>query len=129
MVDPTSPRSDQQIHRESVQFADHEIVRKLRELLGLRVVAFLGSVKETRAVRQWADAERKPSTEVMNRLRSTYITANILHEHHPASVVQAWFMTMNPQLDDVAPALVLRESPSEVAGPDVLAAARSFLAC
>lgn len=63
----------------------------------------------------------------MHRLRSVYLIANILHEHHRASVVQAWFVTMNPQLDDVAPALVLRESPSEVAGPDVLAAARAFI--
>jgi len=35
---------------------------------------------------------------------------------------------MNPQLDDVAPARVLREQPLEQAGPAVIAAARAFAA-
>jgi len=41
---------------------------------------------------------------------------------------QAWFEGMNPQLDDVAPARVLREQPLEQAGPAVIAAARAFAA-
>lgn len=84
MADPKSPRKDQQVHRDSVQLADHEIVRELRDLLGLRLVTFIGSVKETRAVRQWAEGERKPSTEVTSRLRSAYLIAATLYQHHEA---------------------------------------------
>ena len=35
-------------------------------------------MKETRAVRQWADGERKPSAEVMTRLRHAYHVAALL---------------------------------------------------
>ena len=33
-------------------------VKELAELLGMRLVAYVAGVTETRAVRQWADAER-----------------------------------------------------------------------
>ena len=103
-------------------------MHELREILGAKLVAYLGSVKETRAVRQWADGERKPSAEVVQRLREAYHVAALLHQRDAAPVVQAWFMGMNPQLDDVPPARLLREGRLEDAGPAVLAAARAFAA-
>lgn len=72
-------------------------------------MAYIGSVKETRAVRQWADGERTPSAEVMKRLRYAYHVAALLAEHDARDTVQAWFQGMNPQLDDVPPARLLRE--------------------
>jgi len=89
-------------------------------------VAYLGSVKETRAVRQWSDGEREPSNEVLLRLRAAYHVAALLAERESRAVVQAWFQGMNPQLEDIAPARLLREAPLEEAGPLVLAAARAF---
>ena len=85
---------------------------------------------ETRAVRQWADSAdaRTPSTEVVNRLRMAYRIAALLREKDSAAVVQAWFQGMNPRLDDVAPARLLREGDLEQVGPEVLAAARAFAA-
>lgn len=103
-------------------------MRELREILGAKLVAYLGSVKETRAVRQWADGERRPSADVLQRLRDAYHVAALLHERDAAPVVQAWFMGMNPQLDDVPPARLLREGRLEDAGPAVLSAARAFAA-
>ena len=47
-----------------------ELVGQLRELLGAQLVAYLGSVTETRAVRQWADGVRRPPTEATRRLKS-----------------------------------------------------------
>lgn len=102
-------------------------VTRLRELLGATLVAYLGGVKETRAVAQWATGVRAPSTQVERRLRDALQIAEILVEHEDKGVVRAWFQGMNPQLDDMAPARMLRESPSEKAGPAVLAAARSFV--
>ena len=121
-------RSDLRAHRDSIRLPDDELVRELRDLLGAKLVAYLGSVKETRAVRQWAEGERRPSTDVMHRLRSAYHVAALIHERDAAPVVQAWFMGMNPQLDDVPPARLLREGQLEDAGPSVLAAARAFAA-
>ncbi len=121
-------RTDLQAHRDSIRFPEDQLVRELREILGAKLVAYLGSVKETRAVRQWADGERKPSVDVVQRLRDAYHVAALLHQRDAPSVVQAWFMGMNPQLDDVPPARLLREGRLEDAGPAVLAAARAFAA-
>ena len=97
-------------------------------VLGAKLVAYIGSVKETRAVRQWADGERKPSAEVVTRLRHAYHVAALLAERDSRSVVQAWFQGMNPQLDDMPPAQLLREGQVEDAAQAVLAAARAFAA-
>jgi hypothetical protein len=83
-------------------------------------------VKETRAVRQWADGEREPSGDAMTRLRTAYHVAALLAERDSRAVVQAWFQGMNPQLEDIPPARLLREGRIEDAGPAVLAAARAF---
>ncbi len=47
---------------------------RLRALLGARLVAYLGGVSETRAVRQWADGERSIRDEDdVQRLRIVYM--------------------------------------------------------
>jgi hypothetical protein len=111
------------IYRRLVHYA-----RTLRDRLGARLVAYLGLVKKTRVVRQWADAAdpRKPSALVENRLRAAYQIAGTLREADSAAVIQAWFQGMNPLLDDYSPAKVLREGDPEESGPRVLAAARAF---
>lgn len=119
--------ADRRAHRQSVQLSDAELVYELRELLGFQLVADLGPVKETRAVRQWADGERKPSAATMNRLRSAFLVASILQDHHPTSIIQAWFYGLNPELDDSIPMALLRDGPLEQTGPAVLAAARAFI--
>ena len=55
--------------RHSIRLPDDVPVRALKDLLGAKLVAYIGAVKETRAVRQWADGERKPSADVMRLLR------------------------------------------------------------
>jgi hypothetical protein len=123
-------RGDLRAYEESVRLTTPELVERLRDLLGAKLVAYLGSVVETRAVRQWADADdgRTPSTDVVNRLRMAYRIAALLREKDSAAVVQTWFQGMNPRLDDVAPARLLREGDLDQVGPEVLAAARAFAA-
>ena len=47
-------RGDLRAYQDSVRLPTPELVDRLRDLLGARLVAYVGSVKETRAVRQWA---------------------------------------------------------------------------
>ncbi|RJT91782.1 hypothetical protein D6T64_01270 [Cryobacterium melibiosiphilum] len=103
-----------------------ELVGQLRELLGAQLVAYLGSVSETRAVRQWAEGTRKPPAEAIRRMRLAYQVAGMLTERDHPRVVQAWFQGMNPQLEDIAPARLIREGNPDEVGPRVLAAARAF---
>jgi RecG-like helicase len=128
MTAPAGPRGGIQAHRDSVRLPVPELIRDLRDVLGAKLVAYIGSVKETRAVRQWAEGERQPSADTMQRLRTAYHVAALLAETESRQVVQAWFQGMNPQLDDVAPARLLREGSLEEAAPAVLAAARTFVA-
>ena len=105
-----------------------ELVSELREILGAKLVAYLGSVSETRAVRQWADGDRKPPAAVVRRLRLAYQVAGLLAERDQPRVIQAWFQGMNPQLDDWAPARMIREGSPDDVGTRILAAARAFAA-
>jgi hypothetical protein len=76
--------------------------------LGAKLFAYIGPAKETRAVRQWADGERKPSGEVMTRLRHAYHVAALLAERDSRAVVQACFQGMNPQLGSAGAAATRR---------------------
>ena len=128
MSTSTAARGGLRAYQDSVRLPPHEVAARLRDILGARLVAYVGSVKETRAVRQWAEGEREPSAEVVRRLRTAYQAAALLREKDSPPVIQAWFQGMNPRLDDVAPARLLREGDLDVVGPVVLAAARAFAA-
>ncbi|MCY4615832.1 MAG: hypothetical protein OXC71_05520 [Chloroflexi bacterium] len=105
-----------------------EVVREVRDILGPKLCAYLGSVKETRAVHQWADGSRKPSAEVQRRLRTALQAAAPIAAADSAAVAQAWFQGLNPQLDDRSPLRLLREGDLDEVGPEVIGAARAFLA-
>jgi hypothetical protein len=120
-------RPDFAAHTKAVRASFPEVVSALRTVLGARLVAYLGSVGETRAVRQWADGDREPSQEVRNRLRVALQVALPLADADSPQIAQAWFQGLNPQLNDRSPARILREGELEEVGPAVIAAARAFL--
>ncbi|MGH9364672.1 MAG: hypothetical protein ACRD1B_05345 [Thermoanaerobaculia bacterium] len=103
------------------------VVKELTDLLGPRLVAYLASVTETRAVRQWADREREAREPIPARLRLALQIALLIARHDNPRVAQAWFQGLNPQLDDRSPARLLREGDVEDVGPLVLSAARAFV--
>lgn len=104
------------------------VAKELRDLLGAKLVAYIAGVTETRAVHQWAEASREPKDPILpERLRLALRLALLVSEHDNARVAQAWFQGLNPQLDDRAPAQLLREGDLAEVGPEVLAAARAFV--
>jgi hypothetical protein len=120
------PRPDL-AHAQAMRAAFPEVAAGLRELLGARLTAYLGSVKETRAVRQWADGERLPAEGVQRRLRLAWQVALMVAEADGPEIAGAWFQGLNPQLDDRSPARLLREGELDEVGREVVAAARAFL--
>lgn len=113
-------------YRDSVNLDISQIVSELRELLGAKLVAYMGNVQETRAVRMWAEGTRSMSAETEQRLRFAYQVAHLVAETSQHHIVQAWFQGMNPHLADRSPARLIRElNPHEI-GPEVLSAARAF---
>ena len=126
-VPDTSP-AEAQAHRDVTRMTGPELAAALQDVLGGRLVAYLGGVRETRAVSQWAAGDRAPAAVAVERFRVAYLASQILLRHDSPGVVQAWFQGMNPDLGDQAPAWVLRRQELEEAGPAVLAAARRFAA-
>jgi hypothetical protein len=114
-------------HLQATRAAFDQVAASLRQLLGAKLTAYLGSVGETRAVNQWAAGEREPSEAVQVRLRLALQVALMIAEADGPGVARAWFQGMNPQLDDRSPARLLREGNLDEVGPEVLRAARAFL--
>jgi len=104
-----------------------EVAADLRAILGARLCAFLGDVKETRAVHEWADGIREPSAGTQRRLRLALQVAIAIADADGPEVAQAWFQGLNPQLEDRSPARLLREGDIDEVGPAVIAAERAFL--
>jgi hypothetical protein len=124
---PTTSSPGLTAYRDSITLDFPTLVNRLRTVLGARLVAYLGGVKETRAVRQWVEGQRSPSDAVAQRLRLAYqVTGLITEAQNSSAIVQAWFQGANPQLDDRSPARVLREEDPHAVGPQVLSAARAF---
>jgi hypothetical protein len=123
----TASRPGLAAHTLAVRSTFPEVVRALRDLLGPRLVAYVGSVRETRAVHQWAEGVREPSEAVQLRLRVALQVASMLAEAEGPRIAQAWMQGLNPQLEDRSPARLLREGDLQEVGPAVIGAARAFL--
>lgn len=115
--------SEQAVHRLATRLELPALVRSLQDVLGQRMVAVIAGVSDAKAVGKWARGERVPHPDAERRLRDAFQVAQLLLQHESAPTVRAWFVGMNPELEDQAPALMLSEHPREV-----LLAARNFLA-
>ena len=126
---PLTPARPDLAYANAMRLTPADLAGELRALLGARLVAYLGGVKETRAVRQWVDGTRQVAgTENLRRLRLAYQAARLIAERDDPTVVQAWFQGLNPGLADRSPARLLRDGDLDDVGPQVLAAARQFAA-
>jgi hypothetical protein len=125
----TTPARPDMAYINATRLDPAQLVTELRDLLGAKLVAYLGGVKETRAVRQWADGTRQvASGQDLRRLRLAYQAATLLAQREHPPVIQAWFQGLSPTLADRSPARMLREGDIDDVGPQVLAAARQFAA-
>lgn len=129
MATATPARPGLHAHALATRLDTPVLVKELRDLLGAKLVAYLGGVRETRAVRQWAEGTRsiQDSTDE-RRLRLAYQVAVLIAERDAPDVIQAWFQGLNPALEDRSPARLLREGDLDEVGPAVLGAARAFAA-
>jgi hypothetical protein len=116
-------RADIDSHALAMRTPLSQIAQELEQALGQRLTAVIAGVADAKAVGQWGRGARVPHPDTEQRLRDAYYVTRLLLDVESPSTVRAWFSGMNPDLDDRAPALMLRDDPSRV-----LQAARSFLA-
>lgn len=103
-----------------------ELVEQLRDVLGVRLVAYLANVKNTRPVGDWAEGRRRPGADDEQRLRLAFQAALVLRDHYSATTVQSWMMGSNPALGDEAPARFIRTMHPIEAARELMAAANAF---
>ncbi len=114
-----------QAHRLSVLVPLDQAVRELQETLTRRLVAYVAAVKDAKTVTRWANGEAiDMRSDAEQRVRVAYEITQLLSQHESAAVVRAWFIGLNPQLDDVSPAEAIHEGRLR----EALGAARTFVA-
>jgi len=100
------------------------VIAFLAENLGHRLLALTVGV-DHRTVGRWlTEPARSPrSFETETRLRAAYQVFRTVEQVEASATVRAWFMGMNPQLNDKSPAEAIRDNESRSA----MAAARAFI--
>jgi hypothetical protein len=111
----------------SVRLEGNALVDELVDILGAKLVAYIASVSETRAVREWASGDRRPRPDTDHRLRFAYVVASLIAAEESPRIAQTWLMGLNPQLDDQSPARLIREGDIHEVRPRIIAAARAFV--
>ncbi len=120
----TVAEAERSAYQQAVRTAPKDMAAYLQRLLGQKLVALMTGVRDPKAVGRWALGEHLPTGNHEEMLRNAFQVAYLLAQIESASIVRAWFIGMNPQLDDVSPAEALREG-KEAA---VMDAATAFLA-
>jgi hypothetical protein len=95
----------------------------LQDELGQKLVAHMAGVSDPKTVCRWAKGERMPRADSEHRLRESYRIFQLLLTKESPHTVRAWFVGLNPQLDDESPARAIGEGRTR----DALVAAKAFL--
>ena len=119
---------DVRAHRTAIKGSISSVTEQLTEILGAQLVAYIGSVKETRAVREWIAGTRVPRGDAAQRLRLAYRVATCIADSDGIETAQAWFQGLNPLLGNISPARLLRIGDLDTHGPMIVEAEESFLA-
>lgn len=111
-------------HNNATQIGTQDIAVALARVLGRQLLNVIVG-KGTRTIQRWISGDSTPMAEDERRLRNAYQVYALLTTVEDDHTIRAWFMGMNPQLED--------ESPAEALGADqarnVMAAARAFINC
>ena len=104
-----------------MQVSDRDLVAALNEKLGVSIVAFMVD-RDASTVRRWAQGATSMPLESNRALRVVYQVFKLLESVESDHTIRAWFIGMNPQLDDQSPAEAVRDGSYR----DVMEAARVF---
>lgn len=111
-------------HHQAMAAPVNEIASVLQEVLSRRLTAYIAGVGDGKTVSRWAKGEvaeiRDHTTE--QRLRRAYEIVQLLMNYDSSQTVKAWFIGLNPQLEDTSPAEALHEGRLK----EALAAAKAF---
>lgn len=122
MVNATLRPIVRDAHGSVVRLPIADAVRDLQEILGRDLVAVMTG-RAPRQVSRWSAGDCAPAWHEQQVVRDALQVVRLLQQVEDSEVIRAWFMGMNPQLDDRAPA----EAIADGGARDVMAAARTFV--
>lgn len=108
-------------HDQAVDLKD--VIAFLNEHLGSRLLALTVGVDHKTVGRWLTDVNRTPRFETETRLRAAHQIFRLVQQVESSPTARAWFMGMNPQLEDNSPAEAIRDGNVR----DAMAAARAFV--
>lgn len=127
MATMTVSRPDLQARSQSKLLTSSDLAAEMVALIGRKLTAYIAGVKDVRSVDRWI-AGGQFYGDAEERLSFGYQIVRMLSDFDRPSVVQAWLMGINPELADRAPIKLIREYPIAEIAPQVLGAARAFVA-
>lgn len=99
-------------------------LQALKALLGPKLLAVTLDA-DKRSIDRWiSDKSRPTDLRVERRVDCAYQVFELLKPLDASQTIRAWFMGMNPQMDDLSPAEAIADDQFR----EVLAAARAFAA-
>ena len=119
------PQLESAVHQDVTRLLMPDVVRNLVEIVGRKLTAYIGGMKDIRAVDRWmAGGAIYGGGE--DRLRFALQLVRTLREQEPAAVVQAWLTGINPELGGRVPLRLLRDRDIDEIGPALSRAVRTF---
>lgn len=120
----TARTATDEAHERAVSFDIKDVARYLQEALGQKLVAYMADVSDNKRVGRWSQGDQAPRIEAELRLRAAFQIFHLLLSEENSHVIRAWFIGMNPQLDDDSPVQAIHDGRLK----EALAAARAFVA-
>ena len=114
-TDPTF-RPDLAGHRDALLLPIPEIVKQLGGLIGRKLTAYVGGVRNVRVVERWMNG-RELYCDAEQRLRFAFQLIRMLAEREELTVIQSWPTGLNPELSDRVPLRLMRENDLETVAP------------
>lgn len=109
-------------HKDAIQINAQDLSGELARVLGRQLLGIIVD-KGARTIQRWISGDSAPVAEDERRLRNAYQVYLLLSPVEGDHTVRAWFMGMNPQLEDEAPAEALAADKYR----EVMSAARAFV--
>jgi hypothetical protein len=112
-----------QAHSAAVSTPIADIARFLQDNLGQRLTARMAGINDAKQVGRWAAGTSRPRPEAEARLIDAIQIFHLIQAAESVYTARAWMIGMNPQLEDMAPALCIADDRAR----DVMVAARAYV--
>jgi hypothetical protein len=112
-------------HQQAMRVSVSEAAGTAHELLSRRLIAHMVGARDVKTINRWiSGATITLRHDHEQRLRLIYEIIQLLRVTEGPQTIRAWFVGMNPTLDDASPAEAIHAGRLE----EALGAARTFLA-